>query len=189
MGILSREQIDEMGFASVGENCQLSDRASYYNCGKISIGRNVRVDDFSVLYAGEGGIELGSFCHFAVFTAMMGAGKISFGDFGGTSSRVSIYSSNDDYSGAFLAGPQIPREFTNVNDADVVIGRHVILGSGAVILPGVTLEDGVVVGALSLATRSLSEFCIYSGVPARKVGNRKRDCLEVEKEFMSTIRQ
>lgn len=189
MGVLSREQISEMGFASVGENCQLSDRASYYNCKNISIGRNVRIDDFSVLSAGEGGIEIGSFCHFAVFTSMMGAGKISFGDFGGTSSRASIYSSNEDYSGELLAGPQVPMEFKRVHSADVVIGRHVIIGSGAVVLPGVTLEDGVVVGALSLVTKSLSEFCIYSGVPVRKIGNRKRGCLEVEKEFLVSIQK
>lgn len=189
MGILSREQINEMGFASVGENCQLSDRASYYNCGKISIGNCTRIDDFCVLSAGEGGIDIGSYGHFGVFTSMIGAGKISFGDFSGTSSRASIYSSNEDYSGELLAGPQVPMEFKRVESADVVIGRHVIIGSGAVVLPGVTLEDGVVVGALSLATKSLSEFCIYSGVPARKIGNRKRGCLAVEKEFLSSIQK
>ena len=90
MGILSKEQIKEMGFARVGDNVALSDKASYYNCGKITIGNNVRIDDFCVLSAGERGIEIGNYCHFAVFTSMIGAGKISFGDFGGTSSRVRV---------------------------------------------------------------------------------------------------
>jgi galactoside O-acetyltransferase len=187
MGILSKEQINEMGFARVGENVALSDKASYYNCGKISIGNNVRIDDFCVLSAGDGGIEIGNYCHFAVFTSMMGAGKISFGDFGGTSSRVSIYSSNDDYSGAYLAGPQVPPEYTNVYHADVVIGRHVIFGAGSVVLPGVVVEDGAVAGALSLVTKNMSAFCSYFGVPARKIGTRSRECLEKEQALMASL--
>lgn len=187
MGILSHDQISDMGFASVGKNVILSDRASFYNCGNITIGDNVRIDDYCVLSAGEGGIELGSHMHFAVFTSIMGAGRIRFGSFGGTSSRVSIYSSNDDYSGEMLTGPQFPREFTDVTDADVSIGEHVIIGSGSVILPGVVLEDGVAVGALSLVNKSLAGFAIYSGVPARKVSIRKRGLLEQESRFLASL--
>lgn len=188
MGILSKEQIKEMGFARVGDNVALSDKASYYNCGKITIGNNVRIDDFCVLSAGEGGIEIGDYCHIAVFTSMMGAGKISFGDFGGTSSRVSIYSSNDDYSGEYLVGPQVPSEYSNVHHADVSIGRHVIFGAGTVVLPGVTVDDGVAVGALSLVTKNLSAFCSYLGVPARKIGSRSRQCLDKEQALMASLR-
>ncbi|AMO67227.1 acyltransferase [Zhongshania aliphaticivorans] len=187
MGILSKEQIKEMGFARVGDNVALSDKASYYNCGKITIGNNVRIDDFCVLSAGEGGIMIGNYCHFAVFTSMIGAGKISFGDFGGTSSRVSIYSSSDDYSGEYLVGPQVPSEFSNVHHADVCIGRHVIFGAGSVVLPGVVVEDGASVGALSLVTKSLSSFGSYFGVPARKIGARSRQCLEKEQALMASL--
>jgi dTDP-4-amino-4,6-dideoxy-D-glucose acyltransferase len=42
-----------MGFRHVGENCLLSDKASYYNCKNISIGSNTRIDDFSVLSTGD----------------------------------------------------------------------------------------------------------------------------------------
>lgn len=30
MGMLTRDQIQELGFAHVGDNCRLSDKASYY---------------------------------------------------------------------------------------------------------------------------------------------------------------
>ena len=61
--MLSREALDNMGFAAVGDNVQISDRASLYGVGRITIGSHVRIDDFCVLAAGASGIELGSYVH------------------------------------------------------------------------------------------------------------------------------
>lgn len=187
MGLLSRNQIEGMGFAYVGDNARLSDKASYYNCTNIVIGNNVRIDDFCVLSAGAGGILIGSHIHVAVYSALIGAGKITLSDFSNISSRVSIYSSNDDYSGASMTNPTIPKEFTDVQNADVVIGRHVIIGSGSVVLPGVELEQGVAIGALSLVNRSCQAFGVYSGVPAKRIKERKRDLLIVEQAFLASL--
>ena len=81
MAFLTEEQIKAMGFRHVGENCLLSDKASYYNCNNIKIGNNVRIDDFCVLSAGMGGIEIGSHIHIAVYSSLIGAGKIVLKDF------------------------------------------------------------------------------------------------------------
>lgn len=186
MAMLSREAVEQMGFASVGENVQISDRASFYGVSRISIGSNVRIDDFCVLSAGVGGITIGQHVHIAVYSSMIGAGEIILSDFCNISSRVSIYSSNDDYSGATLTNPTVPSAYTSVTHADVFLGRHVIVGSGSVILPGVTLEQGVAVGALSLVTRNCTAFGIYAGNPARRISERKRDLLELEQRFMAS---
>lgn len=183
MAFLTEEQIESMGFKSVGENTLLSDKASYYNCKNISIGNNVRIDDFVVLSAGIDGIEIGNYIHIAVFSSLIGAGKIILRDFCNISSKVSIYSSNDDYSGEYMTNPMISSEFTNVTHGAVSVGKHVIIGSGSVILPNVILEDGVAVGALSLVTKSCTEFSVYIGVPAKKIKERKRDLLELEKKL------
>lgn len=180
---LTGKQIEEMGFPSVGKNVMLSDKASYYNCQNIRLGDSVRIDDFCVLSAGRDGIEIGSHIHIAVYCSLIGRAKIRLDDFCNLSSRVSIYSSTDDFSGAAMTNPTVPAEFTNVQYADVKIGRHVIIGSGSVVLPGVTLEEGVAVGALSLVKGDCSAFGIYSGVPAKKVGERRRDLLEFERNF------
>ena len=184
MAFLSKEQIESMGFKSVGENTLLSDKASYYNCENISIGNNTRIDDFCVLSAGEGGIEIGQHVHIAIGVSIIGAGKVLVDDFAGLSSRVSVYSSNDDYSGKFMTGPTVPSEFTNVTHAPVVIGRHVIVGSGSVILPNVTLEDGVAVGALSLVTKNCTEFGVYIGAPAKRIKQRRREFIKLEESFL-----
>ncbi len=184
MAFLTPKQISEMGFASVGKKPRLSDKASYYNCKNITIGDNVRIDDFCVLSAGVGGIQIGDYIHIAVYSSLIGAGKISLHDFSNISSRVAIYSSNDDYSGASMTNPTIPAEFTNVTHADVSIGRHVIIGAGSVVLPGVEIEEGVAVGALSLVSRSCEAFGVYSGVPAKRIKERKKDLLAVEEQFL-----
>ena len=184
MAWLTTEQIKDMGFAQVGDNVFLSNKASYYNCKNIRIGNHVQIDDFCVLSAGEGGIDIGNYIHITVFSSLIGAGNISLADFSGLSSRVTIYSSNDDYSGEFMTNPMIPAEFTNVQHGDVKIGRHVIIGSGSIILPNVILEEGVAVGALSLIRKNCEAFGIYSGSPAKKIGERKRDLLELEKVFL-----
>jgi galactoside O-acetyltransferase len=183
MAWLTNEQMREMGFACFVNNMMLSDRASYYNCKNIRLGNNVRVDDFCVLSAGMGGIDIGNYIHIAVFSSLIGAGNISLANFCNISSRVAIYSSNDDYSGGAMTNPTVPSEFTNVQHADVKVGRHVIIGAGSIVLPGVTLEEGVAIGALSLVKKDCEAFGIYIGVPAKRIGERKRGLLESEKRF------
>lgn len=185
MAFLTREEIKVMGFREVGDNVYLSNKASYYNCKNISIGSNTRVDDFALLSAGDGGIEIGCYVHIAAFCTLIGAKKIVLRDFSGLSSRVSIYSSSDDYSGEFMTNPMVPDQFTNVIHGEVSIGKHVIVGSGTVILPNVNLEDGVAVGALSLVIKDCKKFSIYSGVPAIKKRDRKKNILELEKNLLN----
>jgi acetyltransferase-like isoleucine patch superfamily enzyme len=183
MAMLSGAAIEQLGLAFVGKNVQISDRASFYGTPRIRLGNNVRIDDFCVLSAGVGGIDIGQYVHIAVYSSLIGAGRIALSDFCNISSRVSIYSSNDDYSGAAMTNPTVPPEYTSVTHADVFLGKHVIVGSGAVILPGVTLAEGVAVGALSLINRDCEAFGIYAGNPARLIKRRKRDLLELEKRF------
>jgi dTDP-4-amino-4,6-dideoxy-D-glucose acyltransferase len=186
MAVLSREAIDMLGFASVGENVQISDRASFYGVERISLGSHTRIDDFCVLSAGLGGISIGQHVHIAVYSSLIGAGKITLSDFCNISSRVSVYSSSDDPSGATMTNPTVPSEYTGVMHADVFLGKHVLVFGGSVILPGVTLEDGVVVGALSLIKRNCQAFGIYAGNPARRIKERKRDLLALEQRFMAS---
>ena len=187
MAMLTRDQILAMGFATVGEHVLLSDKASFYGAERIAIGNHVRIDDFCVLSAGTGGIVIGNYVHIAVACSLIGAGKITLGDFANLSSRVAIYSSSDDYSGATMTNPMVPTEFTGVTHAPVTFEHHVIVGSGTVILPGVTLEEGVAVGALSVIRHRCTAFGIYSGNPALRIAERKRDLLVLETRMMQTL--
>lgn len=183
--MLDRDVIECMGFAAIGQDVQISDRASFYGIAGITLGSHVRIDDFCVLSASASGIRIGQHVHIAVYSSLIGAGNIVLSDFCNISSRVSIYSSNDDYSGNTVTNPTVPSEYTGVTHADVYLGKHVIVGSGSVILPGVTLEDGVAVGALSLVNKSCKAFGIYAGNPARRISERKRDLLALEQQLLA----
>ena len=51
----------------------------------------------------------------------------------------------------------------------VRIGRHVWIGGGAIILPGVTVGDEAVIGAGSVVTRDVSAGATVAGNPARPI--------------------
>lgn len=172
-------------FKSVGSNVKISSMVRFYNAGNISIGDNTRIDDFCIISAGKGGIEIGRNVHIAVYVSIIGAGKIVVSDFAGLSSRSSVYSSNDDYSGEFMTGPTLPSKYTNVTSGPVYIGRHVVLGSGSIILPNVSIGDGSAIGALSLVTKDCLPFSIYLGIPAKKVKDRSDKLLELEKKYLN----
>jgi len=183
----SKEEAEGLGFKCLGKNALISRKASFYGVSRISIGNNVRIDDFTVLSAGAGGIKIGNYVHISVSSSLIGEGAITLGDYSGISSRVAIFSSNDDYSGKFMTNPTVPKELTGVVHADVKICRHVIIGAGSVILPGVTLNEGAAVGALSLIHKDCEAFFIYAGNPAKKLLRRRRDLLELEKKIPKAL--
>lgn len=183
MPFLSTSELQSMGFARLGRDVRISSHAVFYNAARIEIGDYSRIDDFCVLSAGEGGIRVGRHVHLACFCSLIGKKTIDLADFSGLSSRVSVYSSSDDYSGASLTNPTVPEKYRRVADGEVSIGRHVIVGAGSVILPGVRIGEGAAVGALSLVRKNLAEFGVYFGAPAKRIGARKRDLLELETRF------
>ena len=184
MAFLSEDAVAALGFARVGRDVKISDKASLYRPERIFIADHVRIDDFCILSAGQGGIDIGNYVHIACFSSLIGREEIALRDFAGLSGRVSVYSSSEDYSGAGLTNPTVPDAYRKVIHGRVLLERHVIVGAGSVVLPGVTLGLGASVGALTLVARDLEPFGMYLGVPARKIGTRKQDLLELEKKLV-----
>lgn len=53
----------------------------------------------------------------------------------------------------------------------VDIGNNIFLGVNTVIMPGVTIGDNVIIGAMSLIDKNIPSNCLAFGIPARKVKN------------------
>lgn len=170
----SINELNSFGFKSLGNNVLISRKASIYSAATISIGNNVRIDDFCIL---SGNIAMGSFIHISAYTALYGKNGIVIGNFATISGRVLIYSQNDDYSGAFMTNPMVPEEFTNVTGGEVSIGEHVIIGAGSIVLPSLILGEGASIGAMSLVKKNVEPWTIYAGVPAKRLAYRKKDIL------------
>jgi acetyltransferase-like isoleucine patch superfamily enzyme len=181
MSFLTTKQLEEFGFKHLGKNVLISDKCSIYNAKNISIGDNTRIDDFCILSAGEGGIEIERYVHIACYSSIIGKGRVTMKDFSGLSSKVAVYSSSDKYDGQYMTNPCLPDHVMNTIHKDVVIGKHVVIGSSSVILPGVELADGSAVGAMSLVTRSEEEPYVLAGIPAKRIKKRLDNIFELEK--------
>lgn len=183
MSFLSQDELKNIGFKSIGKNVLISNKTSIYNPQNISIGDNTRIDDFCVLSAGQGGIEIGKYVHIACYSSLIGKGKITMKDYSGLSSRVSVYSSSDNYDGEYMTNPCLPEYVTNTIHKDVVIGKHVVIGSNSVVLPGVILCDGCSVGAMSLVNKSVEDRCVMAGIPIKKIKERKTNIFVLENKL------
>jgi len=177
----SENELKDIGFYNYGTNILISRKVSIYGAEIIIIGDNVRIDDFCIL---SGKINLGNYIHIAAYTALYGGDKgIVIQDFVNISSRASIYSISDDYSGETMTNPMIPDKFKNVQSEEVIIERHVIIGSGCVILPGIVLREGSSFGAMTLINRSSEPWSINAGIPFNKIKDRSKNLLNLEKDF------
>ncbi|PML40661.1 acyltransferase [Vibrio breoganii] len=179
MSYYTVDELNSIGFKSIGNNVKISKKASFYNVNNICIGDNTRIDDFCVLSAGTGGINLEKNIHIAVYSSLIGAASITMEDYTCLSSRCSVYSSSDDYSGEYMTNPTVQCHLTNVISQNVIIKRHSLIGSGSIILPGVVINENVAVGALSLVKTDLESGHIYGGNPLKKLKKRSAKCMRL----------
>jgi galactoside O-acetyltransferase len=179
----SQEELAQLGLRCFGRDVLISRKASIYNPEKLSIGHHVRIDDFCIL---SGDILIGSYVHISAYTAMYGKYRIEMEDCTGLSPRCTLFSASDDFGGDFLISPMIPHEYTNVTGGPVILRRFCQIGSGSVILPAVTLNEGVAVGAMSLVKRDLDAWGIYAGNPLRFIKQRNNGLLRLYKRLLLT---
>lgn len=176
----SEDELQAIGFKSVGTNVLISRRCSIYGADKISIGNNVRIDDFCIL---SGNIILKDYIHISAFCALYGKFGIEIDSYSGLSARSIIYSAMDDFSGEYLINPLIPSELTNVTGGKVILKRFVQLGANCIVFPNVTVNEGVVTGAFSLVNKDLDEWTVNVGIPSRIIKNRSKNCVEKLNNF------
>lgn len=178
-------ELESLGLKKCGINVLISKKVSIYGASNISIGDNVRIDDFCIL---SGNINLGNYIHIAASSLLYGGeAGIEMKDFSTISSRSAIYSVSDDYSGESMTNPTIKDEYKNVINKHVTIGKHVVIGTNSTILPGVTINDGTSIGACSLVTKNCDEWGIYVGIPVKRIKERSRKLLESEKNFLNNL--
>lgn len=81
------------------------------------------------------------------------------------SSNVSVYSLQHDYNSPTFAAIGAP----------VLIKKHSWISSNSIILPGVTVNEGAVVGAMCLVNKDVPEYCLVGGVPFKVLKQRERN--------------
>jgi len=171
---LSAKELTKLGLKCFGVNVLISRKASFYSADMISIGNDVRIDDFCIF---SGDISIGSHVHISAYSALYGRFGIIMEDYTGLSPRCTIFSAMDDFSGEYLIGPMVDECKTHVTGGLVHIKKHTQIGAGSIIFPDVTIEDGVAVGAMSLVNQNLETWSIYAGIPVKKIKKRENKLL------------
>lgn len=149
----------------------------------ISIGSNTRIDAFTSITATSEPCSIGSYVHISCYVFVAGRAGFDLGDFVGVAAGARLFSTSDDFGGDVLVGPTVPTELTNVHAQRLHLGRHSLAGVNSVVLPGAVLDEGTVLGALSLASKPLAAWTIYGGVPAIPLKDRRRNLLDLERRL------
>lgn len=177
--------------ATLGKDCTVSPYCSLENAvlGNGVVIRdgvqlkNVIVGDFTrisrnvILYSSEKSrpVQIGKYCWFSfgVFGEATG-GEILIGDYVVIAHSTTLLTSSGPGSQSPIMDALFP-----VDVGPIVLGKHSWIGAHCVLLPGARFEEGVVMGANSLAVASGYEaWSIYAGSPAKL--RKKLDPQKVE---------
>ena len=182
MPYYTQSQLKQLGFRNIGTNVKISDKASIYNSNQIEIGDNSRIDDFCVI---SGRIIIGRNVHITPMCLVAGGIMgIVFEDFTTLAYGVKVFTQSDDYSGKTMTNSTIPKIYKNEYMEKVRVKKYSIVGAGSIIMPGIVLEEGTSVGAMSLVLNSTEAWGIYAGSPAIRLKNRSKNLLKLVPQYI-----
>lgn len=152
-----------------GNNCYIGRRTEFdrYPRG-ISLGDNVIIGDNNYFLCSNKNsrISIGSDTSLNRNVEISCIDKIEIGSYCLISSDVSIFDSNH----SFLGNKLIAKQSSYAKP--IKICDDVLIGTKAIILPGVYVGEGSVIGAGSVVTKDVKPYNIVAGNPARVIGSR-----------------
>jgi galactoside O-acetyltransferase len=175
----TNEELLGIGLKYIGRKVLISRKTSIYSPENITLGDNVRIDDFTILSASGGSIEIKNHIHIAAFCNLIGKGGIVMDDYSGLSSRVSLYSATDDFSGNYLIGPIMEESCINVITGRIKLEKYCQIGTSSSVLPNVSLGEGAILGAHSFAKSNIQPWQIHAGTPAKFIKKRQSGLLSL----------
>lgn len=138
--------------------------------GRIRFDDKVTIYGDSYVMAGEGAkVEVGEATrfHFGIVISAYGS-DIIFGKNTGVANRCAFYSHDHG-----TARDIHYRDQPTQSRGPIVIGDDVWLAHGVTVLSGVTIGKGAIVAAGAVVTKSIPEYAIAAGVPARVIHYRE----------------
>jgi len=190
-GYFETEELkDVYKFKNIGKNVRISKAANIVGSENISLGNNIRIDNFTNIICKNGYINIGDHNHVASGCFILGTGGVEMGDFVGLAMGVQLISSSDNYDGSTLTNPMVGIENSKPYTKKIILGDHNLIGTNTVILPGAKIGEGVSVGALTLVKtdQKLLDWYVYFGIPAKKLKKRKKDLLFLAENFKKGLK-
>jgi acetyltransferase-like isoleucine patch superfamily enzyme len=149
--------------------CLVSPKASVQLSDRITFGRGTVVKPFAVIINHTGRIAIGARCAISSFNHIStGDEDLVIGDHVRIAPNVTILGADRKIKQRDVLIMDQGRSHKSTN-----IGDDVLIGAGAVILPGCRIGIGAVIGAGSVVTRDVAPYAIVAGSPARVIGQRE----------------
>lgn len=165
---------------SIGDNIVVDDNVTLDAKGDnnrgISIGADSIVSRNTILSCKNGDIDIGERCMLGINTLIHAAEKcnVTLGDDVLVAANVYIMGSgvygSDQLDVPFKKQGIFPR-------GGISISNNVWLGSNAQILDGVTIGTGAIVGSSAVVNKSVAEYDVVGGIPAKLIKSRKETAL------------
>lgn len=108
------------------------------------------------------GLQIGKNVTVGWFAELDARGGLIIGDNTNISSHVKIITGSHDIDDSNYSAKFKP----------VIIGKRCWIGTGAIILQGVTIGDGAVVAAGAVVTKNVPPYTVVGGIPAKKIKMR-----------------
>ncbi|HKE37296.1 MAG TPA: acyltransferase [Candidatus Baltobacteraceae bacterium] len=143
---------------------------------RITAGKNVFIDHRAYLNASSvngarGYIHMGDGVEIGPYSVLWGGGGIEIGNNVHMGAHVHITSQQGRKVPASQNDPTVP---LTIDCAPVRIEDHVLLYSGVIVVPGVTIGHHAIVAAGSVVTTDIPPYSTAAGAPARVV---RRDAI------------
>ena len=129
---------------------------------KISL-KAVLYNGFKISKASK--IEVGHYSVIGHYVTLDGRAGMCIGKYVNISSEVMIWTKQHDYN-----DPNF-----KIVGGKVIIEDFVWISARAIILPGIKIGKGAIVATGSVVTKNVLPYSIVAGVPARKIGERKKN--------------
>lgn len=124
------------------------------------MGEEAVIEDFSVVNNGMGDVRIGQRSFIGMSNVLIG--PLEIGNNVITAQHVVLSGLNHGYTEV-----EIPIKDQPCSTAKITIGDDSWIGANAVITAGVTIGKHVVIAAGSVVTKSVPDYCIAGGNPAR----------------------
>lgn len=150
--IISKFKITWPNQVSIGNNCKLEHDIFFKYDGVWKKEASIIIQD---------NVFIGNSCEFNI------TDKVIIGN----NSLIASGCKFIDHSHSFKYGQLIKTQKSSKKA--ISIGSDVWLGCNVLVLKGVTIGNGAIVAAGAAVTKSIPEYEIWAGVPAKKIGKRE----------------
>lgn len=133
----------------------------------IHAGKNCGIGQGVILATYGGFIEMGDNVNINPYTIFYGQGGLTIGDKVSIAAHCTFVPANHVFTRT-----DIPIRDQGLVRLGIAIGSDVWISANCTILDGASIGDGCVIAAGSVVRGSTDPYCVYGGVPARKLKAR-----------------